>query len=284
MLSLRRFCTATALSAGLTFTPGPAISEIYRWMDATGREHFTQDLNQVPPHHREAARSAASNTAGPDPLQTYSAPPSARSSAQSRARGGLHEIHFQRYGTLMMVQVKLNDQVTAPFLADTGASGISIPHSVAQELGIRIDADTPTAVFGTANGDVEEPIVELDSVQVGSARIEGLRANVSSSMRFGLLGGSFFNNFVYQVDAAAAVIQLRPNDSVRGGLTRAQWLGRFHRLRAPLAAVEERLESGTDRRGGGVAELERHRRSLREELAKLDGMADRAGVPHGWRE
>jgi clan AA aspartic protease (TIGR02281 family) len=270
--------------AALAQIASPAAGEIYRWTDGAGRQHFTQDLNQVPPRHRDAARKAAAKPSGRDPLQSYSTPPSARASGRARARRGVHEINFERHGTLMMVQVQLNDHVVAPFLADTGASGISIPSAVAQELGIRIDAMTPTVVVGTANGNVVEPLVELDSVQVGGARVEGLHANVSSSMSFGLLGGAFFNNFVYQVDAAAGVITLAPNDSVRGGYTRAQWRERFGRVRAPLAVLEERLESGADRRPGRIAELEAHRRALRGELAKLENSADRALVPHGWRE
>ncbi len=270
-------CAALAVAA-------PVASEIYRWSDGAGREHFTQDLNQVPARHRDAARKAAAKPAGRDPLQTYAAPPSARAPGRTPWQRGTHEIHFERYGTLMMVQVKLNDRVVVPFLADTGASGISIPHAVAQELGIRIDADTPTVMVGTANGNVVEPLISLDSVQVGSARVEGLKANVSSSMRFGLLGGTFFNNFVYQVDAAAGRITLRANDLVRAGLTRSQWRERFNQLQAPLAALDERLESGADRRAGRVAELEKHRRALQHELAQLEGIADRAQVPQGWRE
>lgn len=262
----------------------PVAAEIYRWTDDAGRQHFTQDLNRVPARHREAARKAAAKPAAHDPLQTYSAPPRARAYRGARNGGARHEIHFERYGTLMMVQVRLNDRVSAPFLADTGASGISIPHAVAQELGIRIDADTPTVMVGTANGNVVEPLVELDSVQVGSARVEGLHANVSSTMRFGLLGGAFFNNFVYQVDAAAAVITLVPNDSVRGGLTHAQWRARFARVREPLSALDERLDTALRMPAGRIARLEERRRALRQRLAELEEIADRALVPQGWRE
>ncbi len=283
-VSQRNALLAACAALALALAALPAAGEIYRWTDDAGRQHFTQDLNQVPARHRDAARKAAAAPAGPDPLQTYATPPRARAPGRARGPHGTHEIRFERYGTLMMVQVQLNDQVVAPFLADTGASGISIPHAVAQELGIRIDASTPTVAVGTANGTVVEPLVELDSVQVGSARVEGLHANVSSTMRFGLLGGAFFNNFVYQVDAAAGLITLAPNDSVRGGFTRMQWRERFVQVRAPLAAVEERLDAGVDRRPGRVADLEARRRALRGELARLEDMADRASVPQGWRE
>jgi len=38
---------------------GPASAEIYRWTDESGQEHFTMDLNQVPPKHRGAAQRRA---------------------------------------------------------------------------------------------------------------------------------------------------------------------------------------------------------------------------------
>lgn len=269
---------ATVLAAGV------ARAEIYRWTDARGRVHFTQDLSQVPAAHREAARATAREPA-PDRLQTFATPTRRNDRAEARTGAGAtsHRIPFRRYGTLMMVDVRLNDRVVAPFLADTGASGIAIPQALARELGIRIGADTPTVVVGTANGVVEEPLVRLDSVELGGARVEGLSANVSSSMSFGLLGGTFFNNFIYQVDAAAGAITLVPNEGVRAGLTEAQWRARFRSLRDPLEALEARLSSGVDRRPGRIAELETHREVLRAELRALEEEAHRAGVPQTWR-
>ncbi len=281
--SPRRLLAVSLCVLALTWVPAATEAQIYRWTDAAGREHFTQDLSQVPPRHREAARAAAARPSARDPLQTYSTPTRPRPARGTGVRRGQHQIRFERHGTLMMVQVRLNDRVTAPFLADTGASGVSIPRSVAQQLGIRIDADTPTVMVGTANGTVVEPVVALDSVQVGTARVEGLRALVSSTMQVGLLGGAFFNNFVYQVDAAAGVMTLVPNDSVRGGFTRAQWQERFARVRGSIETIDARLDSGKDRRAGRIAALEESRRNLEGQLAELDAAADRAGVPQGWR-
>ena len=65
----------TALGLGLVLLlilPTWSSAEIYRWTDAEGRVHFTQDLSQVPPAHRARAEAGA---AAPrlDRLQTYSA-------------------------------------------------------------------------------------------------------------------------------------------------------------------------------------------------------------------
>ena len=51
----------------------PAAAEIYRWVDAQGREHFTHDLSKVPPGQRGAARGAAEagDESAPSPVQPF---------------------------------------------------------------------------------------------------------------------------------------------------------------------------------------------------------------------
>ncbi len=278
---LLAFAWALVWVAGST----AAHAEIYQWTDASGRLHFSQDLAQVPPAKREQAIEAANAPRTRDPLQRYSSGRrgAAASRAASRRSGGTMRIPFERHGTLMKVDVLLNGRVEAPFLIDTGATGVSIPWSVAQQLGLQIGPTTPRVRVRTANGVISEPIVELRSVQLGPARVTGLKAAVSGSMDIGLLGGAFFNNFVYQVDSAASVITLAPNARVRGGLEQSQWQERFDAVRAPLARVEAYLEKGGFMDKSRVRELESHRDRLRAALEELEGQANRASVPRGWR-
>jgi clan AA aspartic protease (TIGR02281 family) len=263
-----------------------ASSEIYQWTDEQGRAHFTQNLDEVPRKHRPRAESSAKSRDG---LQTYStaSPPSRSSAAPARYAvqqlGGPMQIPFERQGTLMKVNVKLNDSVTAPFLIDTGASGISIPYSVAQQLGIRIDESTPRQMVLTANGKVAEPLVRLHAVQLGPARVENLEALVSGSMNVGLLGGSFFNNFVYQVDSAAGVMLLSPNVNVASGFTREQWRERFVAVRQPLARLEAALDRGGFVSEERVSQLEQRRAELLAELDALEWDASKSNVPEEWR-
>jgi clan AA aspartic protease (TIGR02281 family) len=282
LLILALLCAASASGEG----------EIYRWMDSEGGIHFTRDLGHVPGGQR---RDAVERARAPSRLQTYDLPASlgdtpaeaAATPLPPRAHGLVagHELRipFTQSGTLMLVQVVLNDHVQAPFLVDTGASGISIPDDVARRLGVRIDADTPRIAVQTAAGIVAEPMIPLDSVQVGAARVEGLTALVNSSMDVGLLGGSFFNNFVYQVDAAAGVITLRANESVRGGLPEAQWRDRFRSARGELERLE-RYVAGQEEESSRRSELERNLRGLRDALDALEAEANGAGVPRSWRE
>jgi clan AA aspartic protease (TIGR02281 family) len=267
-----------------------ASAEIYKWTDAQGRLHFSQDIGQVPRAQRESARKAAAEPKKHDPLQVYGrsngdrggSAPARR--ATTRQSNRIMRIPFERHGSLMRVEVLLNGRVRAPFYIDTGASGVSLPWAVAQRLGIQITEDTPRIRVTTANGVVANPVVQLKSVQLGPARVDNLQAAVNGSMDVGLLGGAFFNNFVYQVDAAAGVITLKPNQNVRGGRDQNQWRERFATIRAPLAKLEAYLEAGGFTEESRVRQLEEHREKLRASLDELEREANKASVPRGWRE
>ncbi len=260
-----------------------AAAEIYRWTDAEGRLHFTQSLDQVPPQYREQAREDAQQQA-PSKFQTYESP-SAKKPAPHTARYGEQiRIPFVRDGSLMRVDVRLNDQLSAPFLIDTGASGVSLPSHVAEQLGIRVRPDTPHINVITAAGMVARPVVTLQSVQLGRARVENLEATINPAMEVGLLGGTFFNNFVYQVDAAASEILLVPNERLRGGLDEAAWRARFESLRDPIARLEAYLESEEALRQAERQRLERRRSALLEQLDELERHANRLEVPQAWRQ
>ena len=141
----------------------------------------------------------------------------------------------------------------------------------------------PTIEVQTANGVVTRAVVGLQSVQLGPARVENLRATVNPAMQIGLLGGEFFNNFIYRVNAAEGVIHLLPNEGIRGGMAADQWRNRFRRLRDPLARLERYLEQEEGLRQAERARLERRREELRSGLSQLDLEANRMDVPQRWR-
>ncbi len=272
---------ARALLLMALLCPGSGSAEVYRWTDADGRLHFAQSLAQVPEPYRAQARASVRPPSAE--IQVYSSPARPAPAARTGRRGTLR-IPFERQGALMRVDARINDRLDVPFFVDTGASGISLPQAAANALGLRVGPDTQRVLIRTANGVIREPIVRLDSVQLGGARVEGLRATISSSMGIGLLGASFFNNFVYGVDAAEGVITLRENQGIRGGADAEQWRSRFRSLKRSLGELEEYLETRDITRQGKRERLEQRREELREELARLDREATRAGVPAAWRE
>jgi clan AA aspartic protease (TIGR02281 family) len=259
-----------------------AVAEIYRWTDEDGTVHFTQDLGQVPPKHRNAAaKPAPANAAGR--IQTYDSASSSPRAGSSRESNRVIRIPFERRGSLMWVEATVNDDTRVPFLIDTGASGVSLPVEVVADLGIPIHAGTPRITVSTANGLVQVPLIEVDSVQLGLARVENLQATVNPTMDVGLLGGSFFNNFHYSVDAAAGVITLAPNDGMRGGDTADQWRERFRSLRSSIDRLESYLGSREITRENKRRELEGNLATLKDSLQELEIQANQARVPQTWR-
>jgi len=231
-MRLRAHIAIAALAASFASLAG---AEIYRWVDAQGRVHFTQDLAQVPAHARgEAERTARSES----PRRTQAPASSAAAFTPPRARGFRSgaQIKFEKHGNAMLVYVRINDAVTAPFLVDTGASDVVVPAHVADAAGIRVTPDTQREVYETANGMIESPVVTLAAVEVGEVRVENVRGSLSDSMDVGLLGGSFFNNFTFQINPGESVITLFPNEQVRAGADPKQWQERFRELRRDLAA------------------------------------------------
>jgi clan AA aspartic protease (TIGR02281 family) len=189
----------------------------------------------------------------------------------------------------MYVEVRLNDQVTTMLHVDTGASDVLIPRKVAEELGIRIGPETRTKVYGTANGLIEAPVVMLDSVDVGGARVENVPASISDSMSVGLLGLSFFNHFTYQIDTANGVLELRPNrlaeaELIRGGRSEAQWRAEYGGLRARLGAIEQERGWTPPGHGRELQRLADEEVELERQLEQLETEADSARVPVSWRE
>jgi clan AA aspartic protease (TIGR02281 family) len=278
-----RLLAAPALVAALAMGT-IAKADIYRWTDASGQLHYTESLARVPAEYREEALRSTLRPVT-NPVQTFSgtSEPDAPRPRSARADGVVH-IPFVRDGSLMRVNARLNDTLDAPFLIDTGASGVMLPSRVASQLGIVVGANTPHVEVLTANGRVMRPVVRLDSVEVGGARVEGLEATLNPAMEIGLLGGSFFNNFVYRVDAAESVITLTPNQQIRGGMGEQDWRMRFHSLLDPLAALEAHLAQNVVRRPAEAAALEKRREELEADLEALQVEANRLDVPHAWRQ
>lgn len=97
-----------------------------------------------------------------------------------------------RYGQYL-VEGSANNQPVI-FLLDTGASGISIPGEVAEQLGLRRGQAFDVS---TANGITEVYATELNSLTIGPFKRQGVRANINPGMEgnVALLGMSFLRHF-----------------------------------------------------------------------------------------
>lgn len=273
----------------------PSRAEIYQWKDTAGRLHFAQDLSQVPDAYRAQAEAGVRQEGSGPAIQRYepapAAPsPSATTRPRARAAQGAktHRIRVERAGSMMRVQVRLNDQVTAPFLVDTGATDVVIPSWVADQLGLDLEGRR-TGFYGTANGVVQQKLVTLESVDLAGARVQQVPATVSPSVSEGLLGLSFFNHFRYDVDPVAGVITLTPNGLVEAGVLKAgrtenQWRRQFAQLAERRAAIEREIDTINPNWARRRAELEALIDETEREREVLEAEADDAQVPMAWRD
>jgi clan AA aspartic protease (TIGR02281 family) len=288
---------AASLALGLACVPGALAAEIYRWTDAQGRVHFTQDLSQVPPEHRGGAAGAARAT-GEGRVQTFASPAPSGPAALLRDAPGAsdssptarsYRVRVQQAGPSLLVVARVNGVHEVPFLIDTGASDVLIPESVAKRIGLEVDADARTKRYTTANGVVEHQVVMLDSVDLGGAVARAVPASIGPDMHFGLLGLSYFNRFTVHVDAAAGIVTLVPNGleaagAIRGGRSEAQWRSEFRNLSDRIARIDAEATRTPESHGREQRRLEAARADLMRQFALLDGEADRARVPVGWRD
>ena len=284
--------------AVLIFVASLASAEIYRWTDNVGKVHFTQDLGQVPPEHRAASKSRAAAPPGRNPIQHFTPPspsPPARgaplrSGARFRKAGKVHRIRVQRAGSSMTVMVRINDRLDVPFIIDTGATHVVIPLFAAEELGIAVEGPgVRTLPVSTANGVVEVPAVMLDSVQLGSARVDDVSGVVLKNMRMGLLGLAYFNHFTYNINAQTGEITLTENDLaedgiLRGGRARSQWTNSFRMMHRQLGWAEDQLKEVPFGRAREMRRAEEQLALYEERLQLLEAEADDAHVPFSWRD
>jgi len=288
-----RLWLGTALLVFSLAAAGPAGAEIYKWVDGDGKVHFTMDLTQVPPGQRRASERGAKLRSETDRVQRHSGdasvPPARRASGRGRGGQKTYTVRVPPGATTMQVLVELNDRVTAPFIIDTGASDVVLPRAVANELGLETGNETLTLQYRTANGVVESPVVTLDSVNLGGARVENVHASISDSLRVGLLGLTYFNFFHYEIDAARGLVHLTPNGvaesgAVRGGRSEAQWRSTFKSVRLRMESIQEEIERTPTSHSRKRADLEDQRGRLLTQLASLEAEADQARVPFAWRE
>ena len=289
-----RFCAGAArafavLAVGM-LAPGSA-DAIYKWIDGQGRMHFAQELHQVPEAYRQQAEAGAALEQGPSRIQTFS-PPESRTRRAARsastAAGGTYRIPVEQVGSSMRVQVRINDTVTAPFLIDTGATDVAIPRWVVEQAGIDL-AGARTGRYQTANGMIEVPLLQLDSVALGGARVENVAAAVSDTMRTGLLGLSFFNRFQYSIDPGAGIVTLVENDlersgRIRGGRSKPQWQAQFAALNDRRQGIEDDLDGMLSSRSRGRLRLEEELAEVERQYSVLADEADDAKVPFAWRD
>jgi len=199
MMARSVFSTAFIWALFLT-PPWLMAADYYRWVDQSGVVHFTDNLHNIP----ETQRSKAGRIESNEPPRSQPPPVAPLPTKAS--------IPFEKQGQVVIVEATLNKKTAVKFVVDTGASYTMISSAVAKELDIDTQQNPKTAPFQTANGIIQAPLVNLESIAVGGIEILNLTAAVHDAIPdakvAGLLGLNFLSNFRMDIDTQKGVLHL----------------------------------------------------------------------------
>jgi hypothetical protein len=291
-VSARRWIALLGTALSLA---GPARAEMYRWVDASGVVHVTENLLEVPPDQRPRAdQEALELERRPARWGRVDAPPAApaarRSRPAARSTGAVHRIAIAPAGHEIRLDAELNSAVSVPFVADTGASINTIPRWAVERLGLDVPRDAPViGMVGVSGQPMRVPLVQLESVQVGGAVVHDLEMAVVDTLETGLLGMPFFNHFKVQIDPTQGVMTLEeipPGviEGVYGGYDEAMWRKKYAQIRREQARIDALIERVPSSYTSIIEKLEDERAYWDDQLDQLEERAQRAGVPHAWRD
>ena len=184
----------------LAFT-GPAFAtEYYRWVDGNGVLHITDNLHNVPPTQRPNAGR----------VQAPDSPRQAEPEKKPAPRKA--SVPMEKHGSVALVQATLNNIRALKFVVDTGASYTLISNAVASDLGIDLGANLKTMPFQTANGLINAPITNIESISIGGLEIRNLAIAIHDAVPdpqiAGLLGLNFLTNFKMDIDTQKGFLHL----------------------------------------------------------------------------
>jgi aspartyl protease family protein len=177
-------------------------AEFFRWVDQNGVVHFTDNLHNIP----ESRRRTATRIKGQQPPKHAETP---NSDQPTIARAS---IPFEKRGQVVVVDVVFNNTKRAKLVVDTGATYTMISTAMARELSIDTQQSDRSMPFQTANGVIQAPLTNLESVSVGGMEIKNLTAAIHdvapNSQVAGLLGLNFLSNFRMDIDTDKGILHL----------------------------------------------------------------------------
>lgn len=266
---------------------------MYSWKDDKGKTHFTDALHKIPEKYRQddqrfkkykAARPAkGASVSSSRPLRNK---PVRSSYTPSKLRNQEHVIPLiSTPGGNFMVEVVFNNRVKAMLMVDTGASLVTISEKIAKQLGYRTGSKSAEIPFTTAGGMVWMPMVALNTVRVGDAKVDLVEASVNNKMgeMDGLLGMSFLGDYRVEMDTARSQMILKPmggpNDQRWGGKPALWWKNRYSGYTTKIRNFQleaKKMDLTGHTKAANIKKMVGFYKDLHK---KLDKSADRAGVP-----
>jgi clan AA aspartic protease (TIGR02281 family) len=187
----------------LLIMPLLALGAIYRWKDGSGKMHYSSALPSTPVKNLEIKQA--------DHWIPYSADmaPTPRPTPVAHAI-----VPYRQSHSIMTVSVTLNQHLERVFAIDTGASYTIISNDVAEALQLQPNPDLAPLTLQTANGQIQAPLVNIDTLTIGQFMSHNVVAAIhdiqNGSTLSGLLGLNFLSRFTMTVDSARQQITLMP--------------------------------------------------------------------------
>ncbi len=182
----------------------PAAAQFYRWIDAEGTEHYTADVNSIPPRFRDSATVLSAPQARPIP------PPAANEPVALRVTPG----------EPITVEARLNG-VALTLIVDTGADRTVISPEAIERAGLGNQAGRSVQVIGVT-GTSTAALVTVPLLDVAGARIGPIvvvahalpqtfrGSGAAGGAVDGLLGRDVLDVFTLSIDTASGRATLTP--------------------------------------------------------------------------
>lgn len=202
-----------------------AFAAMYRWKDANGQVHYSSALptqgvvgaievkrgnNWYPYSSDDTSNASPENPQNPV-LYTTSSPNAISTPTPIPAE---IVINYQQQNAAIIIPVTLNNTFTTLFIVDTGATYTVLSREAAAKLLLTPGFNAPQVTLQTANGNIQAPLVNLQSIAVGNMITPNVTAAIhdfhETSGISGLLGLSFLNRFKMTVDATNHQLTLVP--------------------------------------------------------------------------
>ena len=268
--------------------------DMYKWTDEKGNVHLTDNPAELPEQFRENVERKKIPTPNQNRIQIESRYGSLTKEIDQKE----YRIPLIQRGYNYLVEVKINNRVTAHLVVDTGASLNAVSEEVAKKLGYVDYSKIPKYPFRTAGGIIWDPLVTLDGMNIGGAFVENVEASILSKIIGvdGLLGMSFLQEFDFKLDVVNGVLILAPYpDSAEGtyGNRPQRWWVQKYSYYVSNIRNFENLKRQIEKGGESyyqTSEIDHYQnvsrilKYYRSSLDRLNRLASSVAVPINWRK
>lgn len=118
---------------------------------------------------------------------------------------GKQRVRLKRIGNGLFAEATINRKTKAMLLVDTGATNVMLSQRIAVKLGLDLRGAKKAQAKLASGKVIPARVVFLKELRVGKARIENIPAIIleqeNGEIYDGLLGMSFLDQFIFQIDA-----------------------------------------------------------------------------------